>query len=365
MSLALVSSTAIASIHPETLILRDALIKGDTDSVYYYASDGKRYVFPTEKTYKSWFIDFSKIITVTDSELASYPLGGNITYRPGYKMIKITTDPKVYAVDTGGVLRWVTSENIAQELYGDDWTNKIDDVPDSFFTNYTTGEPVNSAEDIDIFNIFANNATINNDKNISISGNPPQYATSNFIGKIVNYCDSISNSNFISVEKHAGVGPTMYNWRVEFNQSKQRYTWSHSDFADSGSFTCNNNILQAGLGGTELFIVGSYDVNQEILTWDGIAYRKSDTELTKEECEIRGGQLIGCETVIGYICSLPTSDAGKICSNSDECELQCVAPLNCEYGRTDIQGTCADRSYLICNGVQTVENGVCQAIIIT
>src|SRR3989338_4746527 len=73
------------------------LIKGGTAAVYYYGTDAKRYVFPTEKTYQSWYANFDQVKTVSDTELASYPLGGNVTYRPGVKLIKIMTDPKVYA----------------------------------------------------------------------------------------------------------------------------------------------------------------------------------------------------------------------------------------------------------------------------
>ncbi|KPJ84969.1 hypothetical protein AMJ57_04875 [Parcubacteria bacterium SG8_24] len=120
----------------------DTLIKASSDAVYYHAADGKRYVFPNQKTYQSWFSDFSGVVTVTDTELASLPLGGNVTYRPGIRMIKIVSDPKVYAVARGGVLRWVSSETVARTLYGEAWNTLIDDVSDAFFVNYTMGAPI-------------------------------------------------------------------------------------------------------------------------------------------------------------------------------------------------------------------------------
>ncbi len=118
------------------------LIKGSLPAVYYVGNDGKRYVFPNDKVYFSWYQDFSQVVTVTDSELASYVIGGNVTYRPGVRLVKIQSDPKVYAVSRGGVLRWITTEALAARLYGADWNKMIDDVPDSFFVNYTTGEPI-------------------------------------------------------------------------------------------------------------------------------------------------------------------------------------------------------------------------------
>src|SRR5262249_24538433 len=74
-------------------------------------------------------------------------IGGNVTYRPGAKMVKIQSDPKTYAVDAGGVLRWVKNEAVASALYGADWNTKIDDVPDAFFVNYKLGADVNASSD--------------------------------------------------------------------------------------------------------------------------------------------------------------------------------------------------------------------------
>lgn len=126
---------------------KDILIKGDTDAVYYYAIDGKRYVFPSQKTYNSWFTNFNGVVKVTAEELASAPLGGNVTYRPGIKLVKIQSDPKVYAVDQGGVLRWVTTEQVAINLYGPDWAKNVDDISVAFFINYKIGADVGSLDD--------------------------------------------------------------------------------------------------------------------------------------------------------------------------------------------------------------------------
>lgn len=119
------------------------LIKASMPAVYYYAADGKRYVFPNENTYFSWYPDFSTVKEITDEELAVIPIGGNITIRPGTFLIKITTDPKVYAVTSGGVLHWVETEDVAQKLWLSDWASWVVDVPDSFFTNYSIGSSIN------------------------------------------------------------------------------------------------------------------------------------------------------------------------------------------------------------------------------
>jgi hypothetical protein len=45
------------------------LIKASLPAVYYYGGDGKRYVFPNEKTYKTWYADFSSVKKITDGEI--------------------------------------------------------------------------------------------------------------------------------------------------------------------------------------------------------------------------------------------------------------------------------------------------------
>ena len=73
-----------------TLTDGDLIKSTESSSVYYYYS-GSRYVFPNDKAYFTWYADFSTVKTITAGELAAVPIGGNVTYRPGVKMIKITT----------------------------------------------------------------------------------------------------------------------------------------------------------------------------------------------------------------------------------------------------------------------------------
>ena len=130
----------LASV-PRTALAAEAevgdLIKQDgLSSVYYLGDDGKRYVFPNQNTYFSWYSDFSGVVTIPQAEMESYPIGGNVTIRPGTNLVKITTDPKVYAVERKGVLVHIPDEDTARTLYGNDWAQRVVDVPDGFFVNY-------------------------------------------------------------------------------------------------------------------------------------------------------------------------------------------------------------------------------------
>ena len=121
------------------------LIKAQGQSaVYYLDSRSVRHTFPNDSTFKSWYGgSFSKVVAISAELMKTYPLGKNITIRPGTHLVKITSAPQVYAVEQGGVLREITDESIAEAIYGEDWQKKVVDVPDVFFENYLIGAPLN------------------------------------------------------------------------------------------------------------------------------------------------------------------------------------------------------------------------------
>jgi len=143
------------------------LVRGETfPAVYYYGVDGFRYVFPNDKTYFTWYDNFDDVRWISDEDLTKVQIGGNVTYRPGLRMVKINSDPKTYAVDMDGELRHVTSETVATDLYGSEWNTMIDDVPDSFFGNYFYGDPINAAGDYDKEQVMNDSPDINTDKGL-------------------------------------------------------------------------------------------------------------------------------------------------------------------------------------------------------
>lgn len=122
-----------------------SLIKSpESTAVYYCGADGKRYVFPNQNIYRTWYSDFSMVTTIPQTQLASIQLGGNVTYRPGTKLIKVQTDPKTYAIARGGELRWISSPHIAIDLYGSQWDRFVEAVPDYLFPSYHMGDPITS-----------------------------------------------------------------------------------------------------------------------------------------------------------------------------------------------------------------------------
>lgn len=113
-------------------------------AVYYIGADAKRHAFPNGRVFGTWYANFNNVKAVTAERLGQFALGTNITYRPGARMVKFTTDPKVYAVARGGVLRWVKTEALATAYYGTDWNKKVDDIPDAFYSNYAFGSDISA-----------------------------------------------------------------------------------------------------------------------------------------------------------------------------------------------------------------------------
>lgn len=149
-TLLVISTINIMPVAAEELLIEGEIVKREGEATLYYIGvDGNRYIFPNEKTYKTWFVDFSDVEEVSDEELSKYPLVGNIRYRPGVVLIKIQTDPKVYAVSKNGVLRWIKTEGLAKKLYGEFWNQLVEDISAAFFTNYTTGEDIDEDGDFD------------------------------------------------------------------------------------------------------------------------------------------------------------------------------------------------------------------------
>lgn len=180
-------------------ITEDSLIKSKTKStVYYYASDGKRYVFPNAKTYYSWFTDFSDVVEVDDERLAEISLAGNVRYRPGVVMVKIKTDPKVYAVGKNGLLRWIKTEELAEKLYGENWHLLIDDVPDVFFINYHIGSAIESESDFDPDDESEDTPTINHNRRLRITIRAKRSNTSK--------CRAIPATPAVPAHKQGGKG---------------------------------------------------------------------------------------------------------------------------------------------------------------
>lgn len=142
-----VFTTGLVSPAPRPANAGELVKTAGSTAVYYIGSDGKRHAFPNALIYASWYPDFSGVKTISDSDMATYQLGGNVAYKPGSRLVKFQSLPKTYAVDRNGTLRWVKDEATAVALYGADWNSKVDDLSDALYTDYTFGADIASSAD--------------------------------------------------------------------------------------------------------------------------------------------------------------------------------------------------------------------------
>ncbi len=133
-----------------------SLIKtNDTTAVYYLGHDSKRYVFPDERVFFSWYTGFDDVLTVTNEEMTSFAMGSTVTVRPGTELVQfiqydiygnmMVDDPNVYAIESGGVRRWIETAEIATALYGTNWESKIVPVKNVLIGDYTLGDSISEA----------------------------------------------------------------------------------------------------------------------------------------------------------------------------------------------------------------------------
>jgi len=144
----------------------NVLVGPKVPTKFYLARDGKRYVFPDEtNTYETWKSVLPPVKSITQDELESYPLGGNVWYRPGTRLIRIQSDARIFAVAHGGVLRAI-NKGTAVMIFGKDWETKLDTLQDHYFTNYNPGEPILSPTDYSANAEMTKSPTIELDKGI-------------------------------------------------------------------------------------------------------------------------------------------------------------------------------------------------------
>ncbi|HCC83228.1 TPA: hypothetical protein DEP96_00060 [Candidatus Uhrbacteria bacterium] len=140
-----------ASTQAATTITSGSLIKGQSSStVYYVSSDNKRLIFLNEATFFTYYTSFDTVVTISDSDLATYPLGNPIAPKAG-SLIKVQSVSKVYLVDgtlEAPVLRWITTEDIARTIYGTNWAQRVLDVPPTLWTVFSFGTDIDSIDDV-------------------------------------------------------------------------------------------------------------------------------------------------------------------------------------------------------------------------
>lgn len=115
-------------------------IRGENyDTVYYLDESMKRRPFWNAQVFRT-HANWDQVIWVTDATLQTLKIGKPMLPKAGISLVKISSQPEVFYVDEGEILREVPSESFARAVFGDDWQSYIIDLDPTIFHLFTMGE---------------------------------------------------------------------------------------------------------------------------------------------------------------------------------------------------------------------------------
>ncbi|KKW32872.1 MAG: hypothetical protein UY76_C0015G0013, partial [Candidatus Uhrbacteria bacterium GW2011_GWA2_52_8d] len=82
-----------------------------------------------------------------DVYLGTYEYKGDLKLAAGTR-VKSDVSSKVYVVGSDYKLHWITSETVADEIYGSTWNQGIIEVTSTYLWKYATGDDVSSTDDV-------------------------------------------------------------------------------------------------------------------------------------------------------------------------------------------------------------------------
>lgn len=131
-----------------------SLMRSSSQSVTYYLDhEGVKHPFLDEQTFFTYADSFDDVMVVDDDELEVYPEGSPMLPQAGTVLVKTPAEDKVYALEyqTGEVvLRWITSEALANTLYGSEWKQYVLDILSTVWDFVAFGEDVATPADLEV-----------------------------------------------------------------------------------------------------------------------------------------------------------------------------------------------------------------------
>lgn len=133
-----------------TLLPTGTFMKGESWTTVYYVDGTTRRPFLDSQTFFTYANNFDAVIDVADDYLANYTIGTPMLPKAGTVLVKVQSVNNVYALGEDGELRWITSESVAQSLYGSNWADYVIDVPVTAWGHFTIGTSIDSENDISV-----------------------------------------------------------------------------------------------------------------------------------------------------------------------------------------------------------------------
>lgn len=146
-----ISALVPTAAHAETVVLEPGdiyRVEGNAD-VYILDADMNARYFPNSEVFHTWYADFSGLNVITPEQSGAYELAAipGVNFRPGSRLVKITTNPRVYAVGAENARHWVNSPETAAAAYGAAWASLVRDVSVFHWANYQAGADLDGLSD--------------------------------------------------------------------------------------------------------------------------------------------------------------------------------------------------------------------------
>ncbi|MEK7632199.1 MAG: hypothetical protein AAB473_00215 [Patescibacteria group bacterium] len=133
-----------------SLLPTGTYMKGESWATVYYIDGTTRRPFLDSQTFFTYASNFDAVIETSDDYLMNYTIGTPMVPKAGTVLVKIQSVNNVYVLGEDGELRWITSESIAQGLYGSNWADYVIDVPVTAWGHFTIGDDITSENDISV-----------------------------------------------------------------------------------------------------------------------------------------------------------------------------------------------------------------------
>lgn len=140
---------------PASLIFAGDLMRSQNfDTVYCITEDLTRRPYMDEISYFTTFRTFTTVKWVADSTLAEFDIAPPMLPKEDVALVKFETDESVYYFSqdpldpTHGILRWITTEELARYIAGDNWSDYVIDLNPTLFTRFDVEAPFLTLEDV-------------------------------------------------------------------------------------------------------------------------------------------------------------------------------------------------------------------------
>lgn len=142
--------------NPSPLVNGEFIKLAEMSTVYMVTEGNVRRPFFNPTIFHIYEKDFSRVRVVGVEEFNSHALASMMLPLPGTVLVKTQDSARVYALEDNPedprtpITRWLTTEEIAVAIYGDDWADFVIDVDPVVMAAFVPGEPITTLEDTDL-----------------------------------------------------------------------------------------------------------------------------------------------------------------------------------------------------------------------